>query len=71
MNIGLGKKKMANKITNFLREVKIELGKVTWSTRNELIASTIVVIVSVALLSVFIAICDFIFLRAINFILKS
>ncbi len=62
---------MANKVTNFLREVKVELGKVTWSTKNELISSTIVVIVSVALLTVFIAICDFIFLRFINFILKG
>jgi len=62
---------MANKIANFLREVKVELGKVTWSTKNELIASTIVVIVSVIILTVFIAICDFVFLRLINFILRS
>ena len=62
---------MANKVANFLREVKIELGKVTWSTRQELIASTIVVIVSVALLGIFIASCDFVFVRFINFILKG
>ncbi len=62
---------MANKITNFLREVKVELGKVTWPTKNELIASTIVVIVSVAILTFFIAICDFALLRIVNFILKS
>jgi len=61
---------MANKVTNFLREVKIELGKVTWSTRSELIASTIVVIVSVALLTVFIALCDAIFVKIINTVLK-
>jgi preprotein translocase subunit SecE len=62
---------MANKVANFLREVKIELGRVTWSTKNELIASTIVVIVSVALLGIFIASCDFVLVRFINFILKS
>ena len=62
---------MANKVANFLREVKIELGKVTWSSKNELIASTIVVIVSVALLGIFIASCDFVLVRFINFILKS
>ena len=61
---------MANKVANFLREVRIELGKVTWSTRSELIASTTVVIVSVILLAIFIAICDFISVRVINFILK-
>ncbi|MBL7071985.1 MAG: preprotein translocase subunit SecE [Candidatus Omnitrophica bacterium] len=62
---------MANKITNFIKEVKVELGKVTWSTKNELIASTVVVIVSVLILSVFIGICDFVILRAINFILRA
>ena len=62
---------MANKVINFLREVKIELGKVTWSTKNELIASTVVVITSVILLAIFIGICDFILLRMINFIIKG
>jgi len=62
---------MANKVANFLRDVKIELGKVTWSTRNELIASTVVVIVSVIILAAFIGICDFILLRVINFILRT
>jgi len=62
---------MPNKITNFLKDVKIELGKVTWSTKDDLIASTIVVIVSVLLLAIFIGICDFILLRVINFILKT
>ena len=62
---------MANKVTNFLREVKVELGKVTWSTKNELIASTIVVIVSVALLAIFIAICDFLIFRFVNLVLRG
>jgi preprotein translocase subunit SecE len=62
---------MANKIVNFLREVKVELSKVTWSTRSELIASTTVVIISVAILAIFIGVCDFIFLRIVNFILRS
>ncbi|MBN1871696.1 MAG: preprotein translocase subunit SecE [Candidatus Omnitrophica bacterium] len=62
---------MANKITNFLREVKIELSKVTWSTRSELIASTIVVITSVIILTMFIALCDFVLVKVLNFILKS
>ena len=60
-----------NKITNFVREVKVELGKVSWSTRSELIASTWVVIVSVAILAVFIGVCDFVLLRVINFILRA
>jgi len=62
---------MANKAANFLKEVKAELGKVAWSTKNELIASTIVVIVSIAVLGMFIALCDAALIRIINFILKS
>lgn len=62
---------MANKITNFFREVKIELGKVSWSSKDELIASTVVVIISVAFLGIFIAVCDFTILRIINFILRG
>ncbi|MEA3305246.1 MAG: preprotein translocase subunit SecE [Candidatus Omnitrophota bacterium] len=62
---------MANKIVNFFREVKVELGKVSWSTREELITSTIVVLISVTLLAIFIGICDFAFLRIINFIVSG
>jgi preprotein translocase subunit SecE len=62
---------MFKKIANFFQDVKIELGKVTWSTRDELIASTTVVILSVLLLAMFIGMCDFILLRLINFVIKT
>ncbi len=41
-------------------EVTTELGKVTWPTREETVASTIVVIVTVIVSSVFLGIFDFI-----------
>ena len=62
---------MVNKIVKFLREVKTELGKVSWSTKEELLVSTLVVLISVALLAIFIGICDFVFLRVINFVISS
>jgi preprotein translocase subunit SecE len=46
------------KITNFLKEVRIELTKVSWSTRQELIASTAVVIAVTFIMAVFIGIID-------------
>ena len=61
---------MANKFTNFFKDVKVELKKVSWPTRNELIGSTAVVIVAVALLGAIIGIWDFILSRAINFLLS-
>lgn len=58
------------KTKKFLQEVKAEFKKVSWSDRNELIGSTGVVIVSVALLAIFIGICDFIFAKVINIIIR-
>jgi len=46
------------KITGFLKEVKIELNKVSWSTRQELIGSTVVVIVVTFIMAVFIGLID-------------
>ena len=42
----------------FLGEVSAELKKCAWPTRPELFDSTVVVIISVALLGGFVAICD-------------
>ena len=58
------------KTKKFLQEVKTEFKKVSWSDRNELIGSTSVVIVSVAILAVFIGICDFVCARLINVIIR-
>jgi preprotein translocase subunit SecE len=51
---------MFNKIRNFLNEIKLELKKVSWSTREELISSTVVVLASVFFMAIFIGLCDFI-----------
>ena len=42
----------------FLMEVRNELKKSTWPTRNELLESTAVVILSVILFSVFVGVSD-------------
>jgi len=61
---------MANKFVGFFNDVKLEMGKVSWSTRDELIGSTIVVIVSLAILSIFIGICDVVLSAAVNIIMS-
>ena len=61
---------MANKFVNFLKDVKLEMGKVSWSTKDELIGSTIVVLVSLAILSLFIGICDVVLSTIINVIMS-
>ncbi len=49
---------MWQKLFRFLKEVRIELTKVTWSTKDELIGSTIVVIILSLILSVFVGLVD-------------
>lgn len=49
----------ANKLNRFLRDVWIELQKVTWPTWEELKGSTAVVVVAVILISIFIGVVDF------------
>jgi preprotein translocase subunit SecE len=61
---------MANKFVGFFNDVKLEMGKVSWSTRDELIGSTIVVIVSLAILSIFIGICDVVLSATVNIIMS-
>ncbi len=61
---------MFAKINNFISEVTVELKKVSWPTRHELIGSTIVVLISVAAMAIFIGICDFIFSKVIQLIIR-
>ena len=57
-------------IPEFLRETKVELKKVTWPTKQELIAHTIVVIIAVCLCAGLIWIIDSIFSILFRMILR-
>lgn len=46
------------KAVSFLKEVKVELSKVSWSTRKELVGSTAVVIMITCIMAIFIGIID-------------
>ncbi|HAZ10183.1 MAG TPA: preprotein translocase subunit SecE [Candidatus Omnitrophica bacterium] len=62
--------KILGKITNFITEVKVEMQKVSWSTKDELVGSTTVVIASTLLLAMFIGIVDIVLSRFIGLILR-
>ena len=49
---------MFEKIKKFVKEVKVELTKVTWPTPSELRATTTVVIIATFIMTVFIGIVD-------------
>ena len=61
---------MLKKVQGFLSEVRVEMSKVTWSTREELMGSTAVVLMTMLILSVFIGITDFVFSNLLSFFLR-
>lgn len=69
------KKKAAKKgnifksVANYFSDVKSELKKVTWPNRQEVITSTIVVLVVVIVFTLFIGVVDEIFIRLVKFFL--
>jgi preprotein translocase subunit SecE len=61
-------KKERKGLGKFLREVRIELGKVTWPTRKDLMQSTIVVLVAVAIAATVIGLYDLAFSEVVRVI---
>ena len=51
-------KTVIDKSIQFLREVKVELKKVTWPSRKQAMGSTVVVLVIVTLISLFLGVVD-------------
>jgi preprotein translocase subunit SecE len=59
-----------DKSMQFLREVKIELKKVTWPSRKQTMGSTVVVIVLVMIISSFLGLVDVILNALIRVVLQ-
>jgi len=57
-------------LMKFLKDVRIELGKVTWPTRKDLIQSTIVVLVAVGIATLYTGALDFVFSKTVDVILS-
>ncbi len=55
-----------NRLIRFAREVRIEMGKVTWPPRPELIQATSVVIVAVTIAAVYIGLLDLVWSTLVN-----
>ncbi|MDA8168130.1 MAG: preprotein translocase subunit SecE [Nitrospiraceae bacterium] len=58
------------KIKQFLHEVKVELKKVVFPSREELLGSTWVVIISVIIVSIFLGIVDISLSKIVQAILR-
>ena len=62
--------KIFEKPVNFLREVKQELTKVSWSTRQELIGATVVVLTITAIIAVYIGIIDLFLSKTLSILFR-
>jgi len=61
---------MATNPVKFLQEVRQEVGKVTWPSRNETLISTVMVLAMVALASIFFLAADQIIAFGVQALLK-
>lgn len=57
--------------SDFLRDVGVEMRKTSWPSRRELVESTVVVLVFIALLSAFISLSDWVILSALRWITNA
>ena len=61
---------MIAKIKKFIGEVLAEMKKVSWTTRRELVDSTLIVILSSFLLGIFVGVIDFAFSKGVAVIIR-
>ena len=61
---------MIANIQKFIGEVIAEMKKVSWTTRSELVDSTLIVIFSSFLLGIFVGVIDYAFSRGVAVIIK-
>jgi preprotein translocase subunit SecE len=62
-------KNLFQKIAGFLIDVKVEMSKVSWPTRDELMNSTVIVTIVSIVFTLFIFFADFILSRIIGYLL--
>ena len=54
----------------FLGDVVVEMKKSSWPGREELLSSTVIVIVSVVMLSLFVGLCDKVLIEFLRMIVR-
>ncbi len=58
-------------VVNYLREVKVELAKVTWPKRQEVVKLTLIVFVISALVAAYVGGLDFIFTKVLGLVVSK
>ena len=55
----------------FLRDTNGEMKKVTWPSRNEVVGTTVVVVIATIIFSVYLWGCDVVFFKIIDFLFNK
>jgi len=59
------------KFIQYLKDVRFELAKVSWPTKNEVSGATLLVIILSIVVSLYVFACDSLFLAIMSLIFKS
>ncbi|MCD6328584.1 preprotein translocase subunit SecE [bacterium] len=54
----------------FLRNVNLELKRVTWPTKDEISSATVVVIIATLVVSAYLGVLDLLYSKILHFVLK-
>jgi len=61
---------MIAKVQKFIGEVTVELKKVSWTTRQELVDATWIVVISTLILGVYIGMIDFVLSKFLGMLIR-
>jgi preprotein translocase subunit SecE len=59
------------RLRTFLHEVVVETRKVTWPSRDEVMATTVVVIAASFVFGIFLYLCDLLFLNGVTWVIHA
>ncbi|MBI3810766.1 MAG: preprotein translocase subunit SecE [Nitrospirae bacterium] len=61
---------LLGRISEFFKDIKAELKKVTYPTRSETMGSTTVVLILVFIIGIFLSVLDMVLVKAVRFIIQ-
>ncbi len=61
---------LGQRLKTVLHEVVVETKKVTWPGRDEVVATTVVVIAASFIFGIFLWVCDLAFFRVVDWVIK-
>jgi len=59
------------RLKTFLSEVVVETRKVAWPSRDEVVATTVVVIAASFVFGIFLYACDLVFIRLVKWVIEA